>query len=88
MKPFALVIAGLILAQACPVSADFVVVPNALETVEGESYDIFPFGNFWGEPSARFQQVYDASQFADYLATGAFYYPGGLPSRRGGGLGV
>lgn len=72
MKPFALVIAGLILAQACPVSADFVVVPNALETVEGESYDIFPFGNFWGEPSARFQQVFDASQFADYLATGAF----------------
>ena len=72
MKPFSLVIAGLILAQAGPVYPAFLVVPNALETVEGEGITSLPFRKNFGEPSARYQQVYAASQFADYLAEGAF----------------
>lgn len=72
MKRYAVALAALILAQACPVYPAFLVVPNALETVEGEAITGIPFTRNYGEPSARYQQVYAASQFAGFLAEGAF----------------
>jgi hypothetical protein len=45
-------------------SAVDVVVPNSLENVEGNGGDAFPF--YIGNNSARYQQVFDASQFAAF----------------------
>jgi hypothetical protein len=52
-------------AAAGPSRAAFVVVPNANAGVEGSSNNGFPYNlNFFNVPSMRYQQVFDASQFA------------------------
>src|SRR5947209_15502329 len=50
----------LICTSAAPLQADEVVVPNGLNTVEGNSSTSDPFNS----SSFRFQQVFDASQFS------------------------
>ncbi|QDU36976.1 hypothetical protein Mal4_12790 [Maioricimonas rarisocia] len=57
---------GLLLSLTAGLQAsDQIVVPNALETVEGNGNNGFPFNiaNF-GRNSQRYQQIYDAGDFA------------------------
>jgi PEP-CTERM motif len=58
---------------AAPARADFVVVPNSLAGVEGNSNNSGPFNIAQvGLTEQRYQQVYAASQFAAIPAGGAF----------------
>ena len=63
-------IAILSAALACvcfqtPAKADLVVVPGALESVEGNSGNGFPFNiGLFGIGSMRYQQIYSASEFS------------------------
>src|SRR5262245_35421681 len=57
-----ILISVLFLATATVARADFIVVPNPLQTVEGNSSNAFPF-NTGTLPSQRYQQVYVASNF-------------------------
>jgi len=57
-----ILISVLFLATATVARADFIVVPNALQNVEGNLSNAFPF-NTGTLPSQRYQQVYAASNF-------------------------
>ena len=61
-RPLAVVMCALFIPA---VGATTVVVPDSLVATEGNSNNAFPFNlGISGDPSMRYQQVYDASQFA------------------------
>jgi hypothetical protein len=69
-RPLAVII--LLLGLQDRSRAMMVVVPNALADVEGNTSQISPFGALVVGNSMRYQQVYDASQFAAVRPEGEF----------------
>ena len=66
-----LTLIALLVALAGRPSA-FVVVPNELGDVEGNTTQVSPFGSSIPGSSVRYQQVYDASRFAALRPEGEF----------------
>lgn len=79
-----MLIAALACALAPRLQATSIVVPNGLETIDGDSNNLAPFsgGLFGIGSSEQYQQVYAASQFGP---SGSQFVIGGIAFRLDGG---
>jgi hypothetical protein len=68
-RPLATCSLGIFLAAAGMGHAADVVAPNALRTVQGDTGNLFPI---LSKQPIRYQQVYDHSQFAGFVAGGEY----------------